>query len=262
MCRLLGLAFNQPIDPSVYFYKLLKQSGENPHGWGLASYKGGSARIFKEPSKGDTSELARFLCAYHGMRSPLHIAHIRKTGKLAVSYPNTHPFSRELRGKEFVFAHNGNVMTIKAVNSGRFSPVGSTDSEHAFCYLLGRLETRAIAQWSADHFLWLRNTLREMNKHGGLSCLFSDGEHLFCYRDKNGRSGLHFIHCTPSPGDAVSSEDSPALPDADDKLQQLTGYVIASEPLTGSAWEACHPSELVVINRGTMVYSSAGRLTA
>lgn len=260
MCRLLGLAFNQPVNPSEYFFRLLELSENNPHGWGLASYKGGSAQIFKEPLQGDTSELARFLRVYPGIRSPLHIAHIRKTCNLAVSYPNTHPFSREMMGKEFVFAHNGNVMKIKSVDPGRFRPVGRTDSEHAFCYLLSCIEARAISQWSVDHFLWLRNTLRDMNGHGGFSCIFSDGEHLFCYRDKTGRSGLCFIHCTPSPGSAGSSEQCPASQDRGERPQQPAGYVIASEPLSSGPWEACHPSELVVIRDGTMVYSSAGRL--
>ncbi len=257
MCRLLGLAFDQPINPSAYFLKLLKLSKNNPHGWGLASYKGGSAQIFKEPRQGDTSELARFLFAYRGIWSPLHIAHIRKTGRLAVSYPNTHPFSREVMGKEFVFAHNGNVMKIRSAATGRFSPVGVTDSEHAFCYLLSRIETRAIPQWSPDHFLWLGDTLRDMNMHGGLSCIFSDGENLFCYRDEKGRSGLCFTRCTPPDSADLPGGGKPPH----ERCEGPAGYVIASEPLTKSGWEACLPAELVVIRDGQMVYSSAGRGT-
>ncbi len=250
MCNLLGLSFNQPIHPSVYFLKLLELSTNNPHGWGLASYKGGSAQIFKEPLRGDTSRLARFLSTYQGILSTLHVAHIRKTSTQAVSYPNTHPFSREMMGKEFVFAHNGNVTRMKTADTGRFKPVGLTDSEHAFCYLLSRIESRAISRWSTDHFLWLRNTLRDMNMHGGLSCIFSNGDYLFCYRDKTGRSGLHFVHGT-SKSHARGK-----------KSQRPKGYIIASTPLTNGEWEACIPSELIVFRAGAMVYSSAGHRTA
>jgi glutamine amidotransferase len=53
---------------------------------------------------------------------------------------NTHPFTRELWGRYWTFAHNGQLTGYKRLPTGRHRPVGDTDSEHAFCWLLDRLE--------------------------------------------------------------------------------------------------------------------------
>ena len=56
-----------------------------------------------------------------------------------VSLANTHPFVRELWGRNFVFAHNGTVKAAKKHPLGRFHPIGETDSEHAFCVIMDAL---------------------------------------------------------------------------------------------------------------------------
>jgi predicted glutamine amidotransferase len=39
-----------------------------------------------------------------------------------------------------VFAHNGTVRSARDLPLGRFRPIGSTDSEHAFCAMLAMPE--------------------------------------------------------------------------------------------------------------------------
>jgi hypothetical protein len=52
------------------------------------------------------------------------------------------PFSRELWGRNWVFAHNGQLRGVKRLPLGHYRPIGTTDSEHAFCWLLGRIRER------------------------------------------------------------------------------------------------------------------------
>lgn len=42
-------------------------------------------------------------------------------------------------GRHWIFAHNGDLHDFNPPLSGRFTPVGNTDSERAFCYLLDQL---------------------------------------------------------------------------------------------------------------------------
>ena len=42
-------------------------------------------------------------------------------------------------GTSLDFAHNGDLHDFNPPLSGRFTPVGNTDSERAFCYLLDQL---------------------------------------------------------------------------------------------------------------------------
>jgi predicted glutamine amidotransferase len=82
------------------------------------------------------SPLARFV-RDHPIKTLLAVAHVRKRTRGPVSLVNTHPFVRELWGRQFVFAHNGTIKGARRLTLGRFRPVGTTDSEHAFCALLG-----------------------------------------------------------------------------------------------------------------------------
>lgn len=34
---------------------------------------------------------------------------------------------------------------------------------------------------------------KKVNKYGNFNCHMSDGEHLFCYFDKNSYRGLHYV---------------------------------------------------------------------
>lgn len=67
------------------------------------------------------------------------IAHIRKATQGKITLENSHPFIRELWGRHWIFAHNGDLHDFDPPLSGRFTPVGNTDSERAFCYLLDQL---------------------------------------------------------------------------------------------------------------------------
>ncbi len=64
------------------------------------------------------------------------IAHIRKATQGRVALENCHPFVRELWGRYWVFAHNGDLKDFAPRLHGAFRPVGDTDSERAFCWLM------------------------------------------------------------------------------------------------------------------------------
>ncbi len=42
---------------------------------------------------------------------------------------------REIWGENWVFAHNGNLTTLPDLSDCRAQPIGTTDSEAAFCYM-------------------------------------------------------------------------------------------------------------------------------
>jgi glutamine amidotransferase len=53
---------------------------------------------------------------------------------------------RELWGRYWIFAHNGNLFDFMPQLDGSFIPVGLTDSERAFCWLLQELRRRFGSQ--------------------------------------------------------------------------------------------------------------------
>jgi len=86
--------------------------------------------------------------------------------------------------------------------------------------------------------------------------MFSDGEYLFCYHDKDGYRGLCFVHRKP-PYDKIKLMDEDwEINLAEEKRQEQTGYIIATEKLTDEIWQEFNPGELIVFKNGKMIYSN------
>ena len=176
---------------------------------------------------------------------------------------NTHPFSRELNGNEYVFAHNGTLPDIEDwLKLGkRFRPTGKTDSEYVFCHLLNCIVEKGIARWTTEnteHFDWLAAKFREINDYGDgtLNCIFSDGEFLFCYHDKDGDNGLCFIHRKPPYGKIRLLDEDWDINLTQEKDPAQTGFIIATRILTDEPWEDFKGGELFVCKDGKLVYSN------
>jgi predicted glutamine amidotransferase len=96
--------------------------------------------------------------------SPLNyqnmIAHIRYATTGGVSLENVHPFSRELWGIQWSFAHNGQVPKFDdstliqnqpllgktTIDGLHYHPIGDTDSEAVFCAILNALKAEFNSQ--------------------------------------------------------------------------------------------------------------------
>jgi predicted glutamine amidotransferase len=253
MCQLLGLAFNLPVAPSLSFRGFRHKAEANPHGWGLAAFPDGSAIIFKEPVHAGESRLAEFVRDYEGIKSTVVIGHVRRKSAGEPALANTHPFCRELRGRHVVFAHNGTLKkdAVKPDLGERFTPVGQTDSEIAFCVLLEWMVNRDV---TFTDFAKIEQRLRELNISGKLNVLFSEGTYLFAYHDQNRHVGLCYTR-REAPFPEVSLNDEDWKVDlAGEKSPDQRGYVIASKELTNESWTSFDPGTLLVFRDGEIVY--------
>lgn len=250
------MSFNLPVRPSISFRGFRHRGKYNPHGWGIAFYPDESAQIIKEPIAAEKSSLSQFLQNYREVKSRIFVGHVRFASEGSVSYKNTHPFSRELGGKEYVFAHNGTLSDYRSLKPGRFKPVGETDSEYAFCYLLNCIEERNITHWGAEDFDWLAKVLKKINGHGHFNCIFSDGVHLFCYHDKSGYNGLCFVQRKPPYDEIRLLDEDWEINLAEEKKPEQTGFIVATRRLTDESWEDFKHGELMVFKEGKIVYSS------
>ncbi len=261
MCELLGMSFNQAVKPSLSFRGFRHRGEENPDGWGLAFYPDKAVQIFKEPKKTSESTLSKFIRDYPEISSKLFIAHVRRGSVCKIAYMNTHPFSRELNGKAYTFAHNGTLSSFEKLPTGRFRKIGCTDSEQVFCHILNSIEEESITQWTYEKFRWLVEKLREINELGNFNCIFSDGEYLFCYYDQNSYNGLCFVHRKASYGQVQLLDEDFEVNLAEEKDPTQTGFIIATRRLTNERWENFYPGELIVFRNGDIIFSSAGRNT-
>lgn len=258
MCELLGMECNVLTDIVFSFAGLSGRGGRHgPHGdgWGLALYDGPVARVFLEPAAAADSPLARFV-RDHPIKTLLAIAHVRRKTRGAVNLANTHPFVRELWGRHFVFAHNGTVVRARSRRLGRFRPIGRTDSEHAFCALLGALEHEfpagppgavALAEAVAAH-------AGRIGRDGTFNMLLGDGHQLFA----RCATKLHYIvrqapFARATLADEDLSVDFAAVTTPRDRVA-----IVATMPLTrDETWTAGEPNTLWVFRKGRLVRTLA-----
>lgn len=257
MCELLGLSFEKPISASVTFKEFSSGDQDNADGWGVCWYPDQSLAIVKEPRKWRESHYAQFLCDYPGVESRILMAHIRhKTRGGSPSHADTHPFGRELGGREYVFAHNGTLdERVWGLPLGPARPLGATDSEQVFCHILHEIAERGTGLDGETDWRWLQELVGELNKLGHLNFLMSDGTRLFCYHDIGGWKGLHFRKVRINDTTVRHFEDeSLSLNIEGDFFNR--GLVIASRPLSQATWHPFHKGQFMVMEAGMIRYSS------
>lgn len=193
MCELLALSSKEPLDASNWLEPFSLRGGvlgPEKDGWGVAYFFGEAAAIFRQPESAAVSPCLRHLRGQNVL-SKLFLAHIRRaTDHIPVGLVNTHPFDRELGGHHFVFAHHGNVVPIKSLPEfapRRFRPVGTTDSEHAFCHILDKLAEAYEGDSEALEPKLLAPRLKELAdklaEQGRFNMLLATANSLYAYSD-------------------------------------------------------------------------------
>jgi len=256
MCELMGLNFARPLSAAFSLRAFGDRDQENPDGWGLAWYPDRSAAVVKEPVSWRSSKHISFLESYQGLSSSIYLAHVRhKTVGSIPTHADTHPFVRELDGRNYCFAHNGTLEDFQSLSLGQFRPIGQTDSEHAFCHLLQLLMERSTRLSTCDDWQWFHCQLSHINRLGKFNCLLTDGERLFAYLDSCGHKGLYLrkIHLANHEVRAFHDDELHIELEGTSVNQ---GFAVASHPLSSIGWHRFHDGELIVLEDGHLVYSS------
>jgi glutamine amidotransferase len=255
MCQLLGLSFNVPVRPEISFRGFMRRGRANPHGWGLALYPDGkAAQVYKEPVEAGASPLAGFLRDYAQLESAIFIGHVRVASSGGHFYRNTHPFERAVGGRDWIFAHNGTLRNFGGEESGKFVPLGETDSEWAFCRVLDWLEGKDVGQWTSELNGGLAEFLGELNELGALNIVMSDGERLFCYHDRDSYNGLCYVRREFKHTRIKLVDEDWTVDLGRTKSPRQKGYVIATKPLTDEDWVRFRGGQLIVFEKGEIVY--------
>ena len=266
MCDVLGMSFNVPVNARISLDVFQMRGETNPDGWGLAFYRQGFLQVVKEAWSSVRSTLYDFIEGEP--ESKIFISHVRRSTAGIRSYLNTHPFYRKLTmdgvRHEWVFAHNGTLETVEKLKLVRNTPLGETDSEHAFCYILDWIEEKEIQEWNKSTFDEMQDLLCVINdRTNTFNCLLSDGELLFCYSDENQHNGgLRYVLRNFPFGsvDLIHHDDklgaieirSVDLDSHANKERQ--GYIIVTRELTNEDWIEFEPGQLIVYKNGSIVY--------
>lgn len=257
MCELLGMSANTPTDVCFSFSGLMQRGGRTgPHrdGWGIAFYEGNGSRVFHDPLASAESEIARLIQNY-SIKSLIVISHIRQANRGKVCLENTHPFARELWGRSWVFAHNGQLRGIKKYPLRHYKPIGTTDSEHAFCVILDRIRKRfPKAPRSAGQLIeYVGRLATEINQLGTFNFLLSDSRYLYAFCS----SSLCWLTRRAPFGQARLLDAEMTVDFAKETTPNDIVTVVATRPLTNNEdWVIMQRGELTVFRGGLPVSNS------
>ena len=251
MCQLLGMNANTPTDATFSFTGFAQRAGhtaDHTDGWGIAFFEDKGLRHFVDHERAVDSPVAELIRRYP-IKSRNVIAHIRKATQGRVSLENCHPFVRELWGRYWVFAHNGDLKDFRPRLHGHFQPVGGTDSEHAFCWLMQELaKSHAGVPSVAELTLTLRELAARIAPQGTFNFLLSNGEALWAHASTH----LHYIERRHPFASAHLSDEDLRLDFSTCTTPSDRVAVIATAPLTrDEQWTALASGELKVFVDGS-----------
>jgi predicted glutamine amidotransferase len=253
MCQLLGMNCAEPTDVTFSFTGFAARGGVTDHhadGWGIAFFEDKACRLFIDHQSSASSPLADMVKRYP-IKSKNTIAHIRKATQGHILLENCHPFMRELWGRHWIFAHNGDLKGHAPELTGVYQPVGTTDSELAFCALLQGLRRAFPCSQPPlpELFDALAELTREITQYGVFNFLMSNGQALFSHCSTH----LYYLvrswpFSTAHLIDADMSIDFAKYTTPEDRVA-----VIATSPLTDDEiWTRFAPGDLAMFQCGDL----------
>ncbi len=161
-------------------------------------------------------------------------------------------------GQYWIFAHNGNLERFDPELSRFYQPVGSTDSERAFCYILSSLRQQSSREALSDAqiFKTLQRVTAEISTHGTFNYLLCNGQALFAHCSTD----LYYIvrqapFASAHLVDEDITVDFSTLTGPDDRV-----IVVATQPLTDNEqWTRLQETKVMMFKDG-QVFASAGAL--
>lgn len=260
MCQLLGMNTNVPTDIRFSFAGFRQRGGQTDHhkdGFGIVffekSQSGATAglRQFHDDKPSYCSPVADLINAYP-IKAMNVICHIRKATQGVTCLANTHPFVREVWGEEWAFAHNGQLhhgFIMQLPNAPVcYQPVGTTDSELAFCYLLNRLKAEFNKPpTDSELFNFLTKLCRELSNLGLFNCLISNGDWQLAYAG----SLLFYITRKAPFGEARLADSDLSVDFSEVTCETDKATLITTIPLTcNENWQQLYVDECIIFRDG------------
>jgi len=264
MSGLLALCFDVDASPSITLkdYPHPTRGADFPFGWGFGWYPGSelAAVAIKDPTSTHDDPMTHLLRDWQRFRSTLFVCHLRGAAE-RVTQRDAQPFIKSYAGRDWLFAHSGDLEggyrdAFALPADTPFEPIGSTDSEHIFCWMLAELRVRKLRSLAAFGGDALLGWFRAFNEFGAINALLTDGEDLVVYRDLESAAGVYWIRRTPPHATTRLESHSFILEFDNSRDLQRSEVAVSSTPLSGEAWTEMTPGQLLIARRGVVTWSS------
>lgn len=260
--RLMAMSFDSAASPSITLRALAEvKEHDAPYGWGFAWYPepARAAMVVKDPSSIGENAMTKVLREWERFASTVFVCHLRGAAR-TLEEQDTHPFARSFGGRDWCLAHNGDLfgdlhLALPLDDDGVFEPLGHTDSEHAFCWLLGRFRAARARRLSDVPWATLHGWFRELDALGTANFILTDGTDVVAYHDDERYNGLYLARLLPPHEPRLEADDLVVdLRDAGDMSRTVA--LVSTQPFQGAPWAPMAGGQMVVIRRGAYVFDS------
>ncbi len=261
--EILALNFDCMGSPSIIFptdenTKALKSSG-----WGFAWYPNDDygASIVKDGMAKDTQTLLDILKDGTSFRSTMFMCKIKGMGR-TYTQNESQPIKRSFGGYDWLFMHNGQLDSaglreLYPDPSGSLEPVGKTDSELAFCFLLSKFTEAGAKALTDVECATLLSWLRQLDELGSADIIMSDGRSMAVYHGKNTETNLYCHRVLPSEKPPVFESDMICLDLEDPRDSLRTVFMVTSFPFNQLAgFNPIERGRLLIVRRGAVYFDS------
>lgn len=259
---ILALSFDSVSSPSIKVKLPEQLYGTHPLGWGVAWYPNDNqaAIVKKDPVARGTDIQVEALADWTNFRSTVFFCKAKGAAR-GYTHHETQPFSRSFAGHDWLFMHNGDLdkqrLAALHTDKSRFlEPVGKTDSELAFCYLLGKVmetEARKLADVPAELML---SWFEQLDALGSADMCISDGVTIACFYGTSSTRKLYYTRHQPPDQVLSFNSETMSVDLTDPRDTYRTAFMIASTPFDAGSWLQMMPGQLLIVRRGTIVWNS------
>ncbi len=260
---ILAFSFDGLSSPAIDLkFRKGAQKGDHTLGWGLAWYPGDTkaAIVAKDPSAHDTQSLRGAMHDWDAFRSTVFFCKVRGAAT-GYTHLETQPFSRSFAGQDWVFMHNGDLdktaMAKLHFNKSIFlEPMGRTDSELAFCFLLGKVQdygARTLAD--VDHQVLLSWFL-QLDDMGSADMVLSDGITVAAFYGTQSDTHLYYSRVRPPHSEEGYQSDSASFTLSNPRDTFRTALVFCSAPFRQGDWKTMQKGQLIIARRGAVVWTN------
>lgn len=267
---ILALSFDGKSSPSIKFNlpdQNTKIISSHSHGWGFGWYPHDhlSAMVMKDPAARGEQILVDAITDWSNFRSTAFFCKVRGASK-GYSYKETQPFCRSFAGRDWLFMHNGDLEKAKlealhGTHSRLLEPLGTTDSELAFCNLLTQIQAGEARKISEIDPKELHSWFLRYDPLGSSDMYFSDGDSIVCFQGTRSPKNLFFTRIQPPKNQDTYTSEAAQIHFPDPRDTYRTAFIVSSSPFTQGDWTQMRAGQLIIIRRGALVWSSSSQLS-
>ncbi|MEQ1888189.1 MAG: class II glutamine amidotransferase [Alphaproteobacteria bacterium] len=259
----IGISLDGLSSPSINVNLSDMINSSHSRGWGFGWYPGDqqSAMVVKDPVAHGVQALPAALSDWSIFRSTVFFFKVRGAAK-GYTHNETQPFLRSFAGRDWMFMHNGDLDKLKLEKlHGRkrrlLEPLGSTDSELAFCNLLMQMQEGAARQLSDLDPEMLHSWFRRFDALGSSDMYLTDGLSIAFFQGSRSPKQLSYARIQPPENQGTYESEAAHLTLNDPRDSYRTALIVSSSRFSSGVWTPMQPGQMIIARRGSIFWDSA-----